>query len=147
MIVKPARSAAVALLALTALGLAAPTAAARVDPDPMVAGQRVSISDGRRCAQDGAARVSSRLFGPVVLRPGEGGGMGARARVAQGAAPGRYPVTIHCASGGASFTETVTVRDGRVEGLNAVQAAGGLALLALAAGAAFWLRRTVGGRS
>ncbi|MCX4638134.1 hypothetical protein QT196_08320 [Streptomyces sp. P9-2B-2] len=146
MTVKPAPSAAVALLGLTVLGLAAPTAAARVDPDPMVAGQRVRISDGGRCAQDGAARVSSRLFGPVVLRPGEGG-MGAQARVAEGAAPGRYPVTIHCASGGASFTETVTVRDARVEGLNAAQAAGGLALLALAAGAAFWLRRTVGGRS
>ncbi|WP_190140909.1 hypothetical protein OG528_06995 [Streptomyces platensis] len=146
MTVKPADSAAVALLGLTVLGLAAPTAAAQVEPDPMVAGQRVRISDGRRCAQDGAARVSSRLFGPVVLRPGEGG-MAAQARVAEGAAPGRYPVTIHCASGGASFTETVTVRDARVEGLNAAQAAGGLALLALAAGAAFWLRRTVGGRS
>ncbi|BCK72371.1 hypothetical protein Srufu_063240 [Streptomyces libani subsp. rufus] len=143
---KPAPSAAVVLLGLTVLGLAAPVAAAQVEPDPMVAGQRVRISDGRVCAQDGAARVSSRLFGPVVLRPGEGG-MAARARVAEGAAPGRYPVTIHCASGGASFTETVTVRDARVEGLNAAQAAGGLALLALAAGAAFWLRRTVGGRS
>lgn len=145
---KPAPSAAVALLGLTVavLGLAAPTAVAQVDPDPMVAGQRVSISDGRRCAQDRGARVSSRLFGTVVLRPGERG-MGAQARVAEGAAPGRYPVTLHCASGGASFTETVTVRDGRVEGLNAAQAAGGLALLALAAGAAYWLRRTVGGRS
>ncbi|MGA5562177.1 hypothetical protein ACPCUV_13490 [Streptomyces platensis] len=146
MTVKPAHSAAVTLLGLTVLGLAAPPAAARVDPDPVVAGQRVSISDGGQCAHSGAARVSSRLFGPVVLRPGESG-MGAQARVAEGAAPGRYPVTIHCASGGASFTETVTVRDGRVEGLNAAQAAGGLALLALAAGAAFWLRRTVGGRS
>ncbi len=143
---KPAPSAAVTLLGLTVLGLTAPTAAARVEPDPMVAGQRVSISDGGQCAQDRAARASSRLFGSVVLRPGEGG-MGARARVAEGVAPGRYPVTIHCASGGAGLTETVTVRDGRVEGLNAAQAAGGLALLALAAGAAFWLRRTVGGRS
>ncbi|MEU8786786.1 hypothetical protein [Streptomyces sp. NPDC048637] len=146
MIVKPARPAAVALLTATALGLAAPTAAARVEPDPMVAGQRVSISDGRQCVPARGALVSSRLFGSVVLRPGERG-MAAQARVAEGAAPGRYPVTIHCAAGGESFTETVTVRDGRVDGVNAAQAAGGLALLALAAGAAFWLRRTVGGRS
>ncbi|MGW1788608.1 hypothetical protein ACWCO0_23430 [Streptomyces tubercidicus] len=146
MIVKPAHSAAVALFGLTALGLAAPPAWAQVDPDPMVAGQRVSISDGRQCASGRGAWASSTLFGSVVLRPGERG-MGAQARVAEGAGPGRYPVTIHCASGGESFTESVTVRDARVEGVNAAQAAGGLALLALAAGAAFWLRRTVGGRS
>ncbi|MCW7989353.1 hypothetical protein XF35_29965 [Streptomyces platensis subsp. clarensis] len=146
MTVKPAHPAAVALLAASALGLAAPTASARVEPDPMVAGQRVSISDGRQCAPARSAHASSRLFGSVLLRPGESG-MAARARVAEGAAPGRYPVTIHCAPGGESFTETVTVRDGRVEGVNAAQAAGGLVLLALAAGAAFWLRRTVGGRS
>ncbi|MFE1171297.1 hypothetical protein [Streptomyces sp. NPDC058773] len=142
----PAHPAAVALIGATALGLAAPPAAARVDPDPMVAGQRVSISDGSRCAPARGVRASSRLFGSVELRPGERG-MAAQVRVAEGTAPGRYPVTIHCAPGGASFTETVSVRDGRIEGVNAAQAAGGLALLALAAGAAFWLRRTVGGRS
>ncbi|MFG2095125.1 hypothetical protein [Streptomyces sp. NPDC048612] len=146
MTVKPAHPVAVTLLCAAALGLAAPSAEARVDPDPVVAGQRVRISDGSRCDPARGVRASSRLFGTVALRAGERG-MAARTRVAEGTAPGRYPVTIHCAAGGASFTETVTVRDGRVEGVNATQAAGGLALLALATGAAFWLRRTVGGRS
>lgn len=141
----PAHAAAAALLGATVLGLAAPAAWARVDPDPMVAGQRVHVSDGSRCAAAAAARASSPLFGAVELRPGRRG-MAAEAEVAAGAAPGRYPVTVECGPGGARFTETVTVRDGRVDGVDAGQAAGGLALFALAGGAAYWLRRTANRR-
>ncbi|MFI0713900.1 hypothetical protein ACH4SK_25225 [Streptomyces inhibens] len=146
MVVKPARTAAVALISAITLGIAAPVASAQVEPNPMVAGQRVRISDDRQCAPAGAARAASTLFGSVVLRPGERG-MAARARVAERATPGRYKVTIECAPGGARFTETVTVRGGRGEGVNTAQAAGGLALLVLAGGAAYGLRRGVIGRS
>ncbi|MGX1976817.1 hypothetical protein [Streptomyces kronopolitis] len=141
----PAHTAAAALLGATVLGLAAPAAWARVEPDPMVAGQRVHVSDGSRCAAAAAARASSPLFGSVVLRPGRRG-MAAEAEVAAGAAPGRYPVTVECGPGGTRFTETVTVRDGRVDGVDAGQAVGGLALFALAGGAAYWLRRTANRR-
>ncbi|MEU5211305.1 hypothetical protein [Streptomyces sp. NPDC020742] len=137
---KSARSAAVALLSAAALGVAAPAARARVDPDPVAAGQRVSISDGRQCASSWGARAASPLFGAVVLRPGAHG-MAADARVAVRAEPGRYPVTIECAPGGATFTETVTVRGGEIEGIGMAQAAGGLALLVLAGGAGYLLRR------
>ncbi|MEU9123715.1 hypothetical protein AB0C96_28290 [Streptomyces sp. NPDC048506] len=142
-----ARPAVVALISAAALGLAAPVASARVEPDPMAAGQRVSISDGRQCVAARSARAASALFGSVVLRPDERG-LAADARVAERATPGRYQVTIECAPGGATFTETVTVRNGRVEGVNMVQAAGGLALFLLAGSAAFLLRRRgVVGRS
>ncbi|MEU7431732.1 hypothetical protein AB0B07_12900 [Streptomyces sioyaensis] len=143
---KPAHTAAAALLGVAVLGLAAPAASAHVEPDPMVAGQRVRISDGSRCAPATGARVASPLFGSVVLRPGHRG-MAADVQVAEGTAPGRYPVTVECGPGRERFTETVTVRDGRVEGVDAGQAVGGLALFALAGGAAYWLRRTANGRS
>ncbi|MFH8571152.1 hypothetical protein [Streptomyces sp. NPDC017993] len=142
----PARIAAVALISAATLAAAAPPASAQVDPDPMAAGQRVTISDGKRCDAAGGARADSTLFGSVVLQPGEHG-MAAEAMVAVGATPGRYQVTIECGTGGGRFTETVTVRGGRVDGVNASQAAGGLALLALAGGAAYLLRRGVNARS
>ncbi|MEU9116906.1 hypothetical protein AB0D04_35430 [Streptomyces sp. NPDC048483] len=160
-----ARMAAVAVTGAAVLGLAAPSPtlgsspklsapleqggppraggplpSALVEPDPMAAGQRVSVSDGRRCAADGGATAASTLFGSVVLEPAARG-MAADTTVVRGATPGRYAVTIDCGSGGRRFTETVTVRDGRAEGVNASQAAGGLALLVLAAGAAYLLRR------
>ncbi|MFF4602303.1 hypothetical protein ACFY12_06020 [Streptomyces sp. NPDC001339] len=137
---KSARPAAVALISATALGLGAPVAAARVEPDPMSAGQRVRISDGRQCAAARGARADSALFGSVALRPSTRG-MAADAWVLERAAPGRYQVTIECAPGGAKFTETVTVHRGRVEGVNMVQAASGLALFLLAGSAAYLLRR------
>jgi hypothetical protein len=145
--VNPARISAVALLTTATLGLAAPLAWARVDPDPMSAGQRVSISDGKRCGggTTGAA-ARSVLFGTVALRP-DGDAMTARAKVAAGATPGRYRVTVECGPGGRQFTERVTVRGGRNGGVSANQAAGGLALLVLAGGAAYLLRRSVNGRS
>ncbi|MFE1772041.1 hypothetical protein, partial [Streptomyces sp. NPDC059008] len=144
--VKPAHVAAAALIGAATLGIAAPVASAQVEPDPMVAGQRVSISDGRHCATASGARVASALFGSVVLRPGERG-MAADATVAEQARPGRYQVTIECAPGGARFTETVTVQDSRVEGVNVTQAAGGLVLFVLAGSAAYLLRRRAGGRA
>lgn len=137
---KPPHPAATALISAAVLGTAAPVASAQVVPDPMAAGQRVRISDGRQCASAHSARAASTLFGSVVLRPGARG-MAADAKVAERAAPGRYQVTIECAPGGERFTESVTVRGGRVEGVNVTQAAGGLALLVLAGGAAYLLRR------
>ena len=141
-----ARISAVALISAAALAAAAPLASAQVDPDPMAAGQRVTVGDGRRCDAAGGARADSKLFGSVVLQPGERG-MAAEAMVGVGAAPGRYQVTIECGAGGERFTETVTVHGGRVDGVNASQAAGGLVLLALAGGAAYLLRRSVNARS
>ncbi|MGW8401310.1 hypothetical protein ACWGLP_32280 [Streptomyces lydicus] len=135
-----AHPAVVALLGAAALGAAAPAGPARVEPDPVVAGQRVHLGDGGRCAAAGGARAVSTLFGPVALRPGPHG-MAADVRVPEGAAPGRHTVTIRCAPGGETFTETLTVRRGRVEGVDVPQAAGGLALLVLAGGAAYLLRR------
>ncbi|MFH9225735.1 hypothetical protein [Streptomyces lydicus] len=129
----------VALLGAAALGAAAPAAPARVEPDPVVAGQRVHLGDGGRCGAGGARAVSA-LFGPVALRPGAHG-LAADVRVPERAAPGRHTVTIRCAPGGETFTETLTVRRGRVEGVDVPQAAGGLALLVLAGGAAYLLRR------
>jgi hypothetical protein len=140
--VNPAHIAAAALIGAAGLGLVTPAAAAEVDPDPMVAGQRVRISDEQECGTVHGARAASKLFRPVTLRPGTDGLTG-DARVADGATPGRYRVTIECTPGGERFTELVTVRAGRVEGLTATQAAGGLALLLLAGGAAYLLRRSV----
>ncbi|MFJ9417561.1 hypothetical protein ACIRPT_25780 [Streptomyces sp. NPDC101227] len=142
----PVRTAAVALAGAAVLGLAAPAAAALVEPDPMAAGQRVSVSDGRRCAVDRGATAASPLFGSVVLEPAARG-LAADTRVAPGATPGHYRVTVDCGSGGGKFTETVTVRHGRADGVNASQAAGGLALLALAGGAAYLLRRNANART
>lgn len=142
----PARISTVTLLTAVTLAIAAPLASAQVEPDPMSAGQRVSISDGTQCAGETTARALSTLFGSVVLRPGRGG-MTADAKVAAGATPGRYKVTVECGSGGPKFTEKVTVRGGRADGVSANQAAGGLALLALAGGAAYLLRRSVNGSS
>ncbi|MFG2136790.1 hypothetical protein [Streptomyces sp. NPDC048650] len=142
----PARTAVVALAGAAALGCAAPAASARVEPDPMAAGQRVSVSDGRRCPADRSATAASALFGSVVLEPAARG-MAAETTVDRTVTPGDYRVTIDCGSGGDRFTETVTVRDGRSEGVNASQAAGGLALLVLAAGAASLLRRNANARS
>lgn len=142
------RVAAVAVTGAAVVGLAAPAASARVEPDPMAAGQRVNVSDGRRCATDRGATAASTLFGSVVLEPAATRGMAADTTVARSATPGHYRVTIDCGgSGGERFTETVTVRDGRAEGVNASQAAGGLVLLALAAGAAHLLRRTANPRT
>ncbi|MDC7339854.1 hypothetical protein PQR15_29550 [Streptomyces lydicus] len=112
---KLAHRAVVALLGAAALGAAAPAAPARVEPDPVVAGQRVHLGDGGRCGAAGGARAVSTLFGPVALRPGAHG-MAADVRVPERAAPGRHTVTIRCAAGGETFTETLTVRRGRVEG-------------------------------
>ncbi|MFI9049066.1 hypothetical protein [Streptomyces sp. NPDC053427] len=123
-----------------------PAPAALVEPDPMAAGQRVNVSDGRRCAADRGATAASPLFGSVVLEPATRG-MAADTTVARSATPGRYQVTIDCGTGSAKYTGTVTVRDGRSEGVNASQAAGGLALLALAGGAAYLLRRNANARS
>ncbi|MGW1379470.1 hypothetical protein ACWD6P_35105 [Streptomyces sp. NPDC002446] len=144
MTVKPAHLFVVALVSAATLGGTAPVASARVEPNPVVAGQRVSISDGRQCAPAHGARVASTLFGAVTLRPGAGG-MAADATVAEQVRPGRYQVTIECAPGGERFTETVTVRSARVEGVNVTQAAGGLVLFVLAGGAAYLLRRRAGG--
>ncbi|ARF54502.1 hypothetical protein [Streptomyces gilvosporeus] len=142
-----ARTAAVAVLGALTLGLGAPAAAALVEPDPMAAGQRVTVTDGRRCPADRGARADSTLFGSVVLEPAARG-MTADTTVARGATPGHYRVTIACGgSGGTRFSETVTVRDGRAEGVDASQAAGGLTLLALAGGAAYLLRRNTTARS
>ncbi|UQA96401.1 hypothetical protein [Streptomyces halobius] len=140
-----ARISAVALTGAAALGLAAPVASAQVAPNPVTAGQRVNISDDRQCDTARGAKAASTLFGAVALRPGTRG-MAADATVAEGATPGRYKVTIECGPGGARFTETVTVRSGSVHGVNSTQAAGGLALLVLAGGAAYLLRRTVSPR-
>ncbi|QHC22043.1 hypothetical protein [Streptomyces sp. GS7] len=138
---KPARLSAAVLISAVALGAAAPGAAARVAPNPVTAGERVTISDGRRCGTDHDVRAVSPLFGTVPLRPGAHG-MAADVRVPGRAAPGRYRITVECAPGGPRHTETVMVSGGWAEGVDATQAAGGLALLALAGGAAYLLRRS-----
>ncbi|TJZ43579.1 hypothetical protein FCH28_32845 [Streptomyces piniterrae] len=141
-----ARITAAALLSTAVLGLAAPAASARVAPNPVTAGQEVNVSDGRHCAAAQGARAASTLFGgAVALRP-DTRGMAAEATVDEGVTPGRYKVVIECGPGGARYTETVTVRGGSVDGVNTTQAAGGLALLVLAGGAAYLLRRTVSAR-
>ncbi|MEV0369752.1 hypothetical protein AB0I10_07990 [Streptomyces sp. NPDC050636] len=139
------RISAVALIGAATLAFAAPVASAQVAPNPVTAGQRVNISDGRHCDAARGASAASALFGPVVLKRGTRG-MVADATVAEGTTPGRYKVTIECGPGGARFTETVTVRGAGVHGVNTTQAAGGLALLVLAGGAAYLLRRTVSTR-
>ncbi|MYT29847.1 hypothetical protein [Streptomyces sp. MspMP-M5] len=137
---QPARPAAAVLLGLLALGAAAPAARAGAAPDPVVAGERVSISDGGRCGPAREATAASELFGAVALRPGARG-MAAEVRVGEEAAPGRYRVTIECGRGGARHVDTVTVTEGRAEGVGVAQVVGGLALLAVAGGAYRLCRR------
>ncbi|MFE3651145.1 hypothetical protein [Streptomyces sp. CB02959] len=136
----PARPTAAVLLGLLAVTAAAPAARAAAAPDPVVAGERVSISDGGWCGPVQEATAASELFGAVALRPGEEG-MTAEVRVDERTEPGPYRVTIECGPGGARHVETVTVTDGRPENVGVAQAVGGLALLAVAGGAAYWLRR------
>ncbi|WP_189303627.1 hypothetical protein [Streptomyces albospinus] len=142
---KPARLSAAVLISAVALGAAAPGAAARVEPNPVAAGERFTISDARRCGAGHDVRAVSPLFGSVALRPGARG-MAAEVRVPGQAAPGRYRVTVECGPNGPRHAETVMVSGGWADGVNATQAAGGLALLALAGGAAYLLRRSGGGR-
>ncbi|WP_241777614.1 hypothetical protein [Streptomyces sp. CT34] len=142
---KPAHLSAAVLISAVALGATAPGAAARVAPNPVAAGERITISDGRRCGTAHDVRAVSRLFGSVPLRPGAHG-MATDIRIARRAVPGRYRVTVECAPGGPRHTETLLVSRGWAEGVDATQAAGGLALLTLAGGAAYLLRRTGAGR-
>ncbi|MER6049613.1 hypothetical protein ABT168_19535 [Streptomyces sp. NPDC001793] len=135
-----ARPVAAVLLGLLALGAAAPAARAGALPDPVVAGERVSISDGGRCGPAREATAASELFGAVALRP-VARGMAAEIRVGEKAEPGRYRVTIECGRGGARHVDTVTVTEGRAEGVGVAQAVGGLALLAVAGGAYRLCRR------
>ncbi|MCK7623086.1 hypothetical protein MUU72_08235 [Streptomyces sp. RS10V-4] len=137
---KPARPAAAALLGLLALTAAAPPARAGTVPGPVVAGERVSITDGGRCGSVPAATARSDLFGSVPLRPGARG-LAADVPVAEETEPGRYRITIDCGPSGPHHVLTVTVTEGRPEGVGAAQAAGGLVLLALAGVAAYRLRR------
>ncbi|MCB5910079.1 hypothetical protein [Streptomyces pinistramenti] len=139
---RSAHISAAVLSAVAVVTLAAPAASARVVPDPMAAGERVTVSDDGRCVGEGAARARSTLFGTVPLRPSARGSSGA-ATVARGATAGRYSVTVECGAGGPRHTETVTVRGVRAAGMSVTHAAGGLALLVLVGGAAFLLRRTV----
>ncbi|MFG2225727.1 hypothetical protein [Streptomyces sp. NPDC048644] len=139
---RPAHISAAVLSAVAALTLCAPAASARVVPDPMAAGERVTVGDDGRCTGEGTARARSTLFGTVPLRPSDRGRTGA-ATVARGATVGRYTVTVDCGAGGPRYTETVTVRGVRTAGMSVTQAAGGLALLVLVGGAAHALRRTL----
>ncbi|WEB43505.1 hypothetical protein MOV08_32340 [Streptomyces yunnanensis] len=136
----PARPTAAVLLGLLAVTLAAPAARATAEPDPVVAGERVSINDGGWCGPIRQATAASELFGAVALRPGARG-MAAEVRVGQEVAPGRYQVTIECGRGGARHVDSVTVTEGRADSVGAAQVIGGLALLAVAGGAAYRLRR------
>ncbi|MFJ5680975.1 hypothetical protein [Streptomyces sp. NPDC093097] len=135
-----ARPTAAALLTLLLLTATAPAARAAAEPDPVVAGERVSISDDGRCGVAGGATAASELFGAVPLRPGVQG-MAAEVGVDEETEPGRYQVTIECGRGGARHVQTVTVTEGRAEGVGLVQAAAGVALLGVAGGAAYLLRR------
>ncbi|MGG2463400.1 hypothetical protein ACO0M4_26935 [Streptomyces sp. RGM 3693] len=136
----PARPTAAVLLGLLMVSAAAPAARAAAEPVPVVAGERVSISDGGWCGPVQEATAASELFGAVALRPAVEG-MAAEVRVGEDAEPGRYRVTIECGRGGARRVEIFMVTDGRSAGVGVAQAVGGLALLAVAGGAAYRLRR------
>ncbi|KUL49100.1 hypothetical protein ADL22_08715 [Streptomyces sp. NRRL F-4489] len=119
--------------------VAAPAARGGASPDPVVPGERVSITDGGRCGAVPGATAVSELFGTVALRPGARG-MAAEVPLGEAVEPGRYRVTIECGRGGTRHQDVVTVAEGRAEGVGMAQAAGGAALLALAA-LAYLLRR------
>ncbi|MET9296273.1 hypothetical protein [Streptomyces sp. NPDC003077] len=151
-----ARLSATALLAAATVGLAAPAASASAEPNPIVPGHPVSISDDRRCAPSQGAAARSDLFGEVSLRPGAGR-MAAEVPISSSASDGTYQVTIECGPGGTTYTDVVVVQggaatrgvnDGSRTGLggsvgevSTSQAAGGVVLLAVAAGTAYIIRR------
>jgi hypothetical protein len=97
------RTAVVALAATAALALGAPVATASSDPDPVLPGQPLTVSDDRNCDMANGARASSALFGDAIMSAGANH-MFATAKVPSGTRPGTYAVTVECGVGGKTYS-------------------------------------------
>ena len=102
------RIAAATFTAALALSVGAPAAMASVDPDPIMPGQAITISDDRNCDRANGAKASSALFGDVIMSAGANH-MFATVKVPSGTRSGSYIVTVECGVGGKTYNFTVHV--------------------------------------
>ncbi|MFF7263941.1 hypothetical protein ACFZCL_27220 [Streptomyces sp. NPDC008159] len=153
------RALAASAVAVTLVGLAAPTAAAWDQPTSVTAAPQViarggqlvlTVSGGDACATPNST-ISSNAFPTTNLRSVDGRTATATVRVNTNANPGAYSVTTNCEGQRRTFNDVFTVIGGVRGGLGGssssgatptdIAIGGGLVAAAAIGGGVFWMRR------